>query len=151
MRLRTACLTACILLLFTSFAQNLKHQLAGTWKYDMTTFQFTVDPTVAEAMKRDKETAEKAPALLEQQVKTLKEAMKPLRFTLLPGGRYSVGNGKDKPTGGTWKVVGDKVMLEFDSHSPNRPDMKVLPGGRKISMSFFGKGFGSVTCTLVRA
>ena len=147
--------TACLLAL-PNFGlgakQSAASRLVGTWRYDIQSVKIVTDPKLLEAMRRDPKTASQAPALIAKAKAQILKLIAPIRFGFKANGRVVVSSIRDATKKmGKWRLNALRIQVTMDDPKQQTPKMELNPTGRRITVSYFGAGFGTMNAAMIPA
>lgn len=126
-------------------AEDLTPKLLGSWKYDVATLKLDLDPNVKKAIKGD--TAKKS--AMDEQVGKMKSNLKRLTITFKRDGTMLAVDGKNSAPA-TWILKGDRVITKINGGTREGPSMTLQKDGKKLKMSYFANGMGTISCFLIK-
>lgn len=147
-----AYLLAGLLVLAGSACAQSVSKVAGTWKYDMNSIRFVLDPKLQQQMKTNPQAAKEGPKVIASQEKMIKDVMATMRLTFSADKHFSA---KSTKTGtakhGTWSLKGSHVIIKMSDGTTSAPNIELAKDGKSMSVSYFGAGFGTMYGKLIRA
>jgi hypothetical protein len=126
-------------------------EMVGTWRYDVKSISVVVDPKLKHEMEVNPEAKRKGPKLIQDQIQKLRDILTPMRMSFQADGQMFATLPPNKERMRTvWKRKGDTITVISDSKTTPPMVFHLLPGHRRMKMSYFGAGFGTATITAIK-
>ena len=147
MRLALTCLLAYSAV--CAFAESADAKVVGSWKYDIASFRVQIDPKVR-ADAEQKQGKVKVREQIESFMQGLKKSVAPMVVSFKKDHTVKItAPSLQKPLTGKWSLKGNVLAVTMNELR-KAPDMKLLPGGKRIRTTFAQPGFGTGYADLVR-